>query len=439
MRWLLEGGRVLDPASAIDEVADILIDNGQIAAVRPGLEVSDIPRVDARGRVVCPGFVDMHVHLREPGRSDKETVDTGVRAAVRGGFVAVGAMPNTQPPMDTPEMVESLARRGRSLGLAHVLPIPCITRGMRGERLAELGLLAAAGAVGFSDDGRCVMNAQVMRRALEYARMLDRPVIGHEEDEHLSNGGAVHEGAHSARLGLPAMAAAAEEVIVARDVILAEATGGWLHVAHVSTARSVAIIRDAKARGVRVTAEVTPHHLLLDDGELGAYDASMKMNPPLREARDRAALVEALADGTIDCIATDHAPHTTAEKDVEMGCAAFGVIGLETAVPVLLDRLVRTGHISLTRFVDACSTRPAEILRYEGGRIAPGRPASLTVLDLEKVERIAAEAFESKARNCPFVGWTVQGLPMMTIVDGRIVMRDRTVIDATESHRQQSP
>lgn len=438
MRWLLEGGRVIDPASGLDAVTNIVVNGDRIEAIDAHAHPDGIPVVSAAGRVVCPGFIDMHVHLREPGRGDKETVDSGVRAAVRGGFTAVAAMPNTQPPMDTPEMVEALCRRGRALGLARVHAIPCITYGMRGETLTEFATLAAAGAVGFSDDGRCVMNAYVMRRALEYARMLDLPIIGHEEDEHLSAGGAVHEGAHAAILGLPAIPATAESVIVARDVLLAEATGGHVHIAHVSTARSVDIIRAARARGVRVTAEVTPHHLVLDDAVLCGYDAVMKMNPPLREAHDREALVAALADGTIDCIATDHAPHTAGEKDVEMGCAAFGVIGMETAVPVLLDRLVATGRISLTRFVDAFSTRPAGILKLEGGRLTPGRFADLTVLDLEREETIDPEAFESRSRNCPFIGWTVRGGPTMTVVGGRIVMRDRTVVDAAVAPHEPS-
>lgn len=428
MRWLLEGGRVVDPGAGLDLVANILIDGDRIAAVDHDVRPEGVPVVSAGGRVVCPGFIDMHVHLREPGHEHKETVDSGVRAAVRGGFTAVAAMANTNPPIDSADMVAALRHRGRALGLAHVYPIACITRQMKGEALTELATLAAAGAVGFSDDGRCVMNAYVMRRALEYARMLDMPIIAHEEDEHLSAGGAVHEGAHAARLGLAGMPGAAESVIVARDALLAESTGGHVHIAHVSTARSVEIIREAKARGARITAEVTPHHLLLDDSALASYDAAFKMNPPLREARDREALVAALADGTIDCVATDHAPHAAGEKDVELGCAAFGVIGLETAVPLLLDRLVRTGRITLARLVDACSARPAALLKVEGGRIAPGAPASLTVLDLERVETIDGRQFESKARNCPFIGQTVTGLPVMTIIDGRVVMRDRAVV-----------
>lgn len=427
MRWLLEGGRVVDPSAGLDEVANVLIDGDRIAAVGPDLRPEGIPTVSAAGRVVCPGFIDMHVHLREPGHEHKETVDSGVRAAVRGGFTAVAAMANTNPPIDTADMVAALLRRGRALGLAHVYPIACVTRGLKGEALTECATLAEAGAVGFSDDGRCVMNAYVMRRALEYTRMLDLPVIGHEEDEHLAAGGAVHEGAHAVRLGLAAMPATAESVIVARDALLAESTGGRLHIAHVSTARSVDIIREAKARGVRITAEVTPHHLLLDDSALAAYDAGFKMNPPLRGENDRQALVAALADATIDCIATDHAPHSAGEKEVEMGCAAFGVIGMETAVPVLLDRLVRPGHVRLDRLVDALSARPAAILKLAGGHLRPGGPASLTVLDLERVETIDGHQFESKARNCPFIGWTVTGGPVMTIVDGRVVMRDRAV------------
>lgn len=429
MKWLLKGGRVLDPSRNFDEVADVLIENGRIAAVSRNLSVDEqTPVEDVAKKIVCPGFIDMHVHLREPGREDKETIESGVRAAVRGGFVGVAAMPNTQPPMDSVGTVLYVQQRARDLGLAHVYPVACISKGQLGQEITEFATLKEAGAVAFSDDGKCVMNADLMRRALEYAKMLDVPLIGHEEDEHLSHGGAAHEGYHSVILGIPGIPAASEEVIVARDILLAESTGGRVHIAHISSARSVDMVRQAKARGLRVTAEVTPHHLLLTDAALHDYDANYKMNPPLRTEDDREALIEGLRDGTIDCIATDHAPHTREEKEVEFGCASFGVIGMETAVPVLLDRLVATDRISMTRLVGAFSDAPARILGLDVGRIVVGGPASLTIIDATADETLAADRFESKSRNCPFSGWRVLGVPCMTVVDGYVVMRDRAVV-----------
>jgi dihydroorotase len=427
VRWLLEGGRVVDPSRGFDGPADVLIENDRIVAVAPAIDF-DGPRESALGKVVCPGFVDMHVHLREPGRDDKETIESGVRAAVRGGFVAVGAMPNTSPPLDSVGAVVHYRQRGREIGLAHVHPIPCITKSQEGREITEFATLLEAGAVAFSDDGKCVMNAQVMRRALEYAKAVGALLIGHEEDEHLTDGGAANDGFPSAIHGIAGIPALSEEVIVARDLILAEETGARLHIAHISTRRAIALVAEAKRRGVRVTAEATPHHLLLDDEAVAGFDPHLhKMNPPLRDPAAREALVEALRDGVIDCVATDHAPHTGGDKAGGFGCAAFGVIGMESAVPVLLDRLVRTGQVPLTRMVEALSTRPARILGLQAGRsVSPGHPACLTVLDLEAPETL--EITESKSRNCPFIGWSVCGLPSMTIVDGQVVMRDRRVV-----------
>ncbi|MBM3461369.1 MAG: dihydroorotase [Armatimonadetes bacterium] len=423
MKVLFKGGRVYSEGRIAP--LDILVDGPRIAALGPHLEAPDahLERVD--DKIVAPGLVDMHVHFREPGREEKETVESGSRAAVRGGFVAVGVMPNTAPPIDTPEGVRYQLERQ---SLCRILPIACITVAQKGEALTDLAALKAAGAVAFSDDGRCVMNADLMRRALAQAKALDVPMIGHEEDHHLTVGGAANEGEHAARQNIPGMPIAAEDIIVARDILLAEATGGRMHVAHLSSARSVAMIREAKRRGISVTAEVTPHHLLLTDAELSRQDAHYKMNPPLRTERDRQALIEGLADTTIDAIATDHAPHTSAEKTVPFSQAAFGVIGVETALPVLLDRLVRPGLISLERLIDALSTAPARILGTDLGEIAVGRPACLTVLDLDAEETIEPGRFESKSRNTPFEGWTVRGLPVLTMVDGRVVMRGRQVL-----------
>lgn len=426
MRWLLKGGQVLDPATGRTPAADVLIDGDRIAAIGAHLD-ADCPVEEIPGRLICPGFVDMHVHFREPGREDKETIETGSRAAVRGGFAAVAAMPNTHPPVDSVAAVRYVRARGREVGLARVYPIACVSKGQQGQEITEFVSLAEAGAIAFSDDGRCVMNADLMRRALDYARMVDVPLIGHEEDEHLTAGGCAHEGLQSTMYGLPGMPGAAEDVIVARDLLLAEFTHGRVHIAHISSARAVEMVRQAKARGLRVTAEVTPHHLVLTDDVLSKYDANYKMNPPLRTEADRQALIAGLQDGTIDAIATDHAPHTREEKDVEFGHAAFGVVGLETAVPVVLTRLLP--EVPLHRIVDALSTAPARILGLDLGAVCEGAPACLTVLDLQATETIDPSRFETKGRNTPFAGWEVRGLPVMTVVDGRVVMKDRVVIE----------
>ena len=429
MTWLLRGGTLVDPESGWHGPADLLIAGDRIVAVAPHLDPEpDWDVEDVSGLVVAPGFIDMHVHLREPGQVHKEDIASGGRAAVRGGFVAVCAMPNTSPPIDDEAGVRFVLDRGRAGSPARVYPVACITRGLEGVDLVDMAALAAAGAVAFSDDGRCVMNAEVMRRALEQAHALGRPLLLHEEDHPLTAGGSAHEGDASRSLGLRGMPALAEDVMVARDILMAEAVGAHIHIAHISTARSVALVREARARGVRVTAEVTPHHLVLDDEALSDGDTCHKMNPPLRTAADREALIEGLRDGTIDAIATDHAPHSPAEKAVDFARAPFGVIGLETAVPVVFDVLVRTGRIPLDRFVDALSRAPARIVGLDLGRVAVGGPACLTVLDLDATETIDAARFESRSRNCPFVGRTVRGLPVMTVVDGHVVMRARECV-----------
>jgi dihydroorotase len=431
MKWLLKGGTILDPATGNSEVNDILIDGGRIAAIGRNLISADTECgvEDIRGKTVTAGFIDMHVHLREPGREDKETIQSGGRAAARGGFVAIAAMPNTHPPIDSVASVGYVKARGREVSPSRVYPIACITKAQAGQEITEFASLAEAGAIAFSDDGKCVMNADLMRRALEYARMLDAVLIGHEEDEHLTNGGHAHEGFQSVVLGLGGMPSVAEDVIVSRDIQLAQFTGGRVHIAHVSSARSVQMVREAKKQGLRITCEVTPHHLLLTDEALTTYDPNYKMNPPLRSEADRQALIEGLKDGTIDAIATDHAPHTREEKEVEFGIAAFGVIGLETAVPVLLDRLVASRTVPLERIVAALTIGPARILNLDLGTISVGAPACFTVLDLEAKETIDLSRFESKSRNCPFGGWTVKGLPVMTVVDGRVVMKNRAIVE----------
>jgi dihydroorotase len=422
MTILVRNGRVIDPATQIDAVQDVLIEGDAIARMGPKLAAPEGSRIiDATGKVVCPGFIDIHVHLREPGHEYKETVATGTRAAAAGGFTAVACMANTEPVNDNRSITDYILDKARTEGRVRVYPIGAVTRGLRGEELSELAELAEAGCVAFSDDGKCVMNAALYRRAMEYTLPFGTPVISHAEDHSLSRGAAMNEGVVSTELGMPAAPAAAEEVMVARDIILAELTGAHVHIAHVSTAGAVRLIREAKARAVRVSAEVTPHHLVLTDDAVRGYDASTKMNPPLRTKRDLEVLLEALADGTIDCIATDHAPHALSEKEGEFDRAAFGVVGLETAVAVLLDRLVRPGLLSLPTLVSRLSRDPARLLNLPGGRLAPGAPADVTILDPERELTVDPARFLSKSRNTPFAGWQVRGGPWMTIVNGKVV------------------
>ena len=421
MSLLIRNGRVIDPATAVDAVQDVLVAGDRIERLGRDLPAPDgATVVDAAGKVVCPGFVDIHVHLREPGFEYKETVASGTRAAAAGGFTAVCCMANTHPVNDNRSITDYIRARAATDGAVRVYPIGAVTRGLGGKELAELAELAEAGCVAFSDDGRCVMNAALYRRAMEYTLPFGAPVISHAEDEHLADGGAMHEGVVSTELGMPGVPAAAEDVMVARDILLAELTGAHLHIAHLSTAGAVRLVREARARGVHVTAEVTPHHLLLTDEAVRAFDANTKMNPPLRSRRDAEALLEGLLDGTIDCIATDHAPHAQSEKEGEFDLAAFGIVGLETAVGVLLDRLVRPGLLPLPTLVARLSRDPARLLGLPGGSLAPGAPADLTILDPAAEWTVDPARFESRSRNTPFGGWTLTGRPWKTIVGGRI-------------------
>ena len=426
-RLLLKGGRVVDPSRRLDAPRDVLLEDGRVARVEKGLSRRGAEVIEAEGLVVCPGFIDLHVHLREPGREDKETIATGTRAAAAGGFTAVCAMPNTTPVNDNSGITRSILDKARSEGIVRVYPIGAITRGARGEELAEYGDLKDAGCVAVSDDGRPVASARVMRRALEYARAFDLPVVDHCEEPALFERAAMNEGPVATLLGLRGAPSAAESIVVERDVQLAELTAGRLHVAHLSTAASVDAVRRGKARGVRVTAEVTPHHLLLTDQAVkdSDYDACTKMNPPLRSEADRRAMVEALRDGTIDAIATDHAPHTVDDKKVEYEEAAFGVVGLETAVSLCLDRLVASGLLPLTRLVTLLSTGPARVFGLPGGTLAPGAPADVTVLDLDRPRKVDPARFHSKGRNTPFAGWALKGAAVITVVGGRIVWQER--------------
>ena len=422
MSLLLKGGRVVDPTSGIDALADVLVEGGRIAKVGTGLKAPEgAQAVDAAGRVVCPGLIDIHVHFREPGYEYKETIATGTRAAAAGGFTAVACMANTLPVNDNRSVTDYIVAKARVEGVVRVYPIGAVTRGLQGQELAEMAELAEAGCVAFSDDGRCVMNAEIYRRAMEYALPFGAPIISHAEDEHLAHAGAMHEGLVSTELGLLGQPWVAEDVMVARDILLAELTGAHVHIAHVSTAGAVRLVREGKARGVRVTAEVTPHHLLLTDEAVREYDPNTKMAPPLRGKRDVEALLEGLLDGTIDCIATDHAPHELSQKEGEFAESANGVVGLETAVPVLLDRLVRARRIDLPTLVQRFSPGPARLLNLPGGSLAQGAPADITVLDLERAWTVEPAKFRSRARNTPFAGFTGTGAPVMTIVGGKVV------------------
>jgi dihydroorotase len=422
MSLVIRGGHVLDPANSVDAIQDLLIQDGKIAGLGPKLAVPQGTTVlDAAGKIVCPGFIDMHVHLREPGYEYKETVASGTRAAAAGGFTAVCCMANTSPVNDNRSITDYILAKARTDGVVRVYPIGAVTRGLEGKELAELAELAEAGCVGFSDDGKCVMNAELYRRAMEYTLPFAAPVISHAEDHTLSRGGAMHEGVISTELGLRGIPAAAEDVMVARDLVLAELTGAHVHIAHLSTAGAVRLVRDAKARGVRVTAEVTPHHLLLTDEAVRSWDANTKMAPPLRTKRDTEALVEALADGTVDCIATDHAPHAVADKEGEFDRAANGIVGLETAFTVLHDRLVRRGVLPLPTLVARLSRDPARLLNLTGGSLTVGAAADVTLIDPGATVTIDPARFASKSRNTPFAGWTATGSPWKTIVAGIIV------------------
>jgi dihydroorotase len=423
---VVKGGRVVDPAHDIDGPADVRVENGRIAAVGKRIPTKGATVIEARGRVVCPGFIDLHTHLREPGREDKETIATGTRAAAAGGFTAVCAMPNTEPVNDTAGITRAILERARTDGAVHVYPIGAVTRGSKGEELAEYGDLREAGCVAVSDDGRPVASARVMRRALEYAQAFSLTVIDHCEEPSLTEKAPMNEGPVATMLGLRGWPGAAEAVMVERDVLLAELTGGKVHIAHISTAASVDAVRRGKRRGVRVTAEATPHHLLLTDQLVKdtEYDTAAKMNPPLRAEADRLAVIEGLRDGTIDCIATDHAPHTVDDKKVEFDQAAFGIVGLETAVALCLDRLVRTGIVSLKHLVALLSTNPARVLGLPGGSLAIGGPGDLTLLDLERERTVDPARFHSKGRNTPYGGWTLRGWPVATIVGGTVAWQD---------------
>lgn len=420
MNLLIKNGRVVDPARKLDTVADVLILDGKIRSIgKPGKP--DVPQWDASGKIVAPGFFDIHVHLREPGTEEAETIATGGQAAVAGGFVAVAAMPNTKPANDSPSITAYILSEARRSSPALVFPIGAITKEQKGETLAEIGEMIEAGIAGISDDGKPVMDGRLFRRALEYAQLFDIPVIQHCEDLNLSRGGVMNEGATSARLGLKGMPAAAEDSMVSRDLILAEVTGGKYHVAHLSTRRAVEMVRRAKAQGLRITAEVTPHHFTLTDGAVSDYSTNAKMNPPLRTQDDVNALREGILDGTIDAIASDHAPHHINLKMLEFDRAPFGITGLETALGLAMTQL----KLPLSRLIEMLSSNPQRIMKVTPWGIFEGSDANLTILDLARQWKFDVNQSRSKSRNSPFHGWEMTGKAVATIVQGKVVYEDR--------------
>ena len=440
MKVLIKSGRIIDPAQGRDETADILIADGAVASIGNGLPESGAEVVDAAGMTVCPGFIDLHVHLREPGEEYKETIASGAAAAVAGGFTSVCAMPNTRPVNDNASITRYVVEKSREAGLARVYPVGAITRASKGEELAEMADMKEAGAVAVSDDGRPVMNSQVMRHAMEYARDHGLVVVDHCQDTSLSAGGVMHEGRYSTLLGLKGMSAAAEESHVARDIMLARVTGARVHIAHISTAGALAMVRAAKAEGLPITCEVTPHHLALTDEAVQGFDTNTKMSPPLRSEHDRAAVIEAAADGTIDAIATDHAPHHQDEKMLEYDRAPFGVIGLETALGVALGVLYHGGtgsegslypraktagapdiRVPLSRIIEMLTIGPARAFGLPGGTLAIGSPADITIFDPDVEWTVDPARFKSKSRNTPFAGWHLKGRAIATFVGGRSV------------------
>ena len=435
--WWLKEVWVIDPSQKLSAPRDVLVKGGQVLEISSSMteeevltkaEGESVDTINGKGKYLFPGLIDVHTHLREPGQEDKEDILSGSRAAVRGGFTTILAMANTQPVIDSRALVEFVRMQGERAGYAHVHPIGTVTKGMQGAELVEMANMKEGGAVAFSDDGKNIHNAEVMRLALEYAKLTGLLIISHCEDKDLAGDGQMRRGLASARMGLKGIPASAESVIVARDLQLAEETGGRLHLAHISTVESVELIRRAKVRGVNVTAEVNPHHLIFCDEEMGITETFLKVNPPLGSRTDREALIEGLRDGTIDMLATDHAPHTQAEKTKPFAEAPFGIASLETALSAVWQHLVAPGRISMDRVIEAWSVSPAQKFGLQGGSLVPGAPADMVLFDPDVSEVIESVTLVSKARNTPFLNKTLQGLPVMVWVEGRLVQKNRKVL-----------
>jgi len=421
-KLLIKNGRLIDPSQGLDRTGNLLIEDGRIAAYDVSANVQDVV-IDAAGKIVAPGLIDMHVHLREPGREEDETIATGTAAALAGGFTSIACIPNTEPPIDTQATVEFIRHQAALADNCNVYVVACVSKNREGKELAELGQLVEAGAVAFSDDGAPVYDAELMRRAFEYCLMFDKPILNHAEVRELTQGGVMHEGLASLVLGLPGMPSAAEDVMTSRDVTLAEATGGRIHMMHVSTAGSIEIIRRAKRRSVRVTTEVCPHHFTLTDECLRSFDSNYKMSPPLRAKLDVEACIAGLVDGTIDVICTDHAPHALEKKMRELDQAPFGILGLETALGLVVKRLIEPGHLTWPQAIEKLTINPAKVLGIPKGTLAVGADADVTIIDPDREWTVDPDEFHSKSRNTPFSGYRLRGRAEMVIVAGKVKLR----------------
>ena len=417
----IRGGRIIDPASGRDEVGDLLVTDGRISEGTGAARDSSVTVIDAAGLIVAPGLIDMHVHLRDPGGAQKENIASGTRAAAAGGFTTVVAMPNTTPPADGPNTIALMRQRAHETACVNVYPTGCITVGMKGEQLAPIGSLVKAGVVAITDDGHCVQNNEVMRRALDYARMFDLLTMDHCQDYNLSAGGVMNEGYWSTVLGLPGWPRIAEDMIVARNILLSELTGARVHAQHISSGASVRLIREAKKRGVKISGEAMPHHLALTDASIEGYNTNFKMNPPLREKSDQEALLEGLADDTIEILASDHAPHASYEKEVEFADAPFGIVGLETELGIFAKVLIETRVLDWPQMLAKLTINPARLMKLEHGTLAPGAPGDVTLIDTKGAWKVDASKFYSLSRNTPFDGWELPARATHTIVGGRVV------------------
>lgn len=418
MRYCIKGGQIIDPAGGFTGIGDLLIDDGKIQAIDRELPVEDAEQIDATGRIVCPGLIDLHSHLREPGREDKETIASGTKAALKGGFTAVACMANTNPVADSPVIIEFLNQQIKKNGYTKVYPVGAVTKGLKGEELAEMGEMAAAGAVAFSDDGKTIMNSSVLRSAMEYSTLFGLPLLLHEEDPNLVGEGVMHEGYWSMVLGLPGIPSLAEEIMIARDLLIAKFTRAKVHFCHISTKGSVELIRRAKQDGLAVTAEATPHHFSLTDEAVQDYNPAFRVSPPLRSKEDLAEIRQGLKDGTIDAIATDHAPHTLEEKHREFSMAPTGMIGFETALGVAWTELVETGLLTRIQLIELLSVNPARILNRPGGRLKPGDPADVLIFNPDASWEVKADELVSKSKNSPFIGRKLKGKVETVWVDG---------------------
>ena len=428
MKTLIKGGRVIDPANKIDKIADVLVEDGRIAAVGENLPSEGAEVFEAEGKIVSPGLIDMHVHLREPGQEAKEDFGSGSRAAAAGGYTRVATMPNTRPVIDNSALVKAMQKRAEEDAVVHVEIIGAVTKGQQGEEMAEMGDMVQAGAIAYSDDGHFTRSAKVLLNCYDYLRTFDKVIINHEEETSLVEEGVMNESHRSAMLGMKGRPTVAEDIAVARDVMLAEYADARVHVAHISSGRAVDIVRQAKARGVKVTAEVTPQHLTMTDDLVELFDSSTKINPPLREQKDVDAVLAGLLDGTIDCIVTDHSPHAQEEKDREYMYAPSGFPGLETAVGVLLTDLVHTGKLDIAMMIEKMTAAPARIFGINAGSLAEGMPADITVIDPELEWTVDDKKFYTKGSHSPFVGRRLKGKAVMTFVDGRLVMKDGEIL-----------